>query len=122
MTRVAPTWLMPVAAIFTLQTTSAFLNRLIPIIAQAMSDEFGWSGSSIGYLTASNSLGGLAILVAGSALLKQIGGMRTLLLPLVLGAADMEFLLFPRGRLAQRRGGHRWCSRVSARWRPEHLK
>ncbi|MBO1114760.1 MFS transporter [Bordetella petrii] len=95
MTRVAPTWLMPVAAIFTLQTTSAFLNRLIPIIAPAMSDEFGWSGSSIGYLTASNSLGGLAILVAGSALLKQIGGMRTLQLTLVLGAAGMAFLLFP---------------------------
>ncbi len=95
MTRVAPTWLMPVVAIFTLQTTSSFLNRLIPIIAPAMSDEFGWSGSSIGFLTASNSLGGLAILVAGSALLKQIGGMRTLQLTLVLGAAGMAFLLVP---------------------------
>ena len=86
---------MPVVAIFTLQTTSSFLNRLIPIIAPAMSDEFGWSGSSIGFLTASNSLGGLAILVAGSALLKQIGGMRTLQLTLVLGAAGMAFLLVP---------------------------
>ncbi|CAP40577.1 probable MFS transporter [Bordetella petrii] len=95
MTRAAPTWLMPVVAIFTLQTTSSFLNRLIPIVAPAMSDEFGWSGSSIGFLTASNSLGGLAILVAGSALLKQIGGMRTLQLTLVLGAAGMAFLLFP---------------------------
>jgi len=86
---------MPVAAIFTLQTTSAFLTRLIPIIAPAMSEEFGWSGSSIGYLTASNSLGGLAILVAGSTLLKQIGGMRTLQLTLFLGSACMAFLLYP---------------------------
>jgi len=95
MTRAAPTWLMPVVAIFTLQTIAAFLNRLIPIITPAMSEEFGWSGSSIGYLTASTSLGGLAILVAGSALLRQIGGMRTLQLMLVLGAAGMAFLLFP---------------------------
>ncbi|WP_255592737.1 MFS transporter [Bordetella sp. BOR01] len=86
---------MPVAAIFTLQTTSSFLTRLIPIIAPAMAIEFGWSGSSIGYLTASNSLGGLAILVAGSAMLRQIGGMRTLQLTLVLGAACMAFLLYP---------------------------
>jgi len=95
MTRAAPAWLMPVAAIFTLQTTSAFLSRLIPIITPAMSEDFGWSGSSIGYLTASNSLGGLAILVAGSTLLKQIGGMRTLQLTLFLGSACLALLLFP---------------------------
>jgi len=95
MTRAAPAWLMPVAAIFTLQTTSSFLSRLIPIIGPGMSEEFGWSGSSIGYLTASNSMGGLAILVVGSALLKQIGGMRTLQLTLYLGAACLALLLFP---------------------------
>jgi len=95
MTRAAPVWLMPIAAIFALQTTSAFLNRLIPIIAPAMSAEFGWNGSSIGYLAASNSLGGLAILVAGSAMLKRIGGMRTLQLTLLLGAAFMALFLYP---------------------------
>lgn len=95
MNRAAPAWLMPVAAIFTLQTISAFLNRLIPIIGPAMSAEFGWSGSSVGYLTASNSLGGLVLLIAGSALLKQIGGMRVLQLTLVVGAASMAFLLLP---------------------------
>ncbi|MEI2418237.1 MFS transporter [Orrella sp. JC864] len=86
---------MPVAAIFILQTISSFLARVIPIIAPAMSAEYGWSGSSIGYLTASNSMGGLAILVAGSALLKQIGGMRTLQLTLVLGAVCMALFLYP---------------------------
>ena len=91
---------MPITAIFTLQTTSAFLNRLIPIIGPAMSEEFGWSGSSVGYLTASNSLGGLAILVAGSALLKQIGGMRVLQLTLVMGAASLAFLLLPNVGIA----------------------
>ncbi|GAB3114223.1 MFS transporter [Bordetella tumbae] len=86
---------MPIVAIFTLQTISAFLNRLIPILAPAMSEDFGWSGSTIGYLTASNSLGGLMILVAGSAMLKQIGGMRTLQLTLLIGAACMAWLLIP---------------------------
>jgi MFS family permease len=86
---------MPVTAIFTLQTISAFLSRLIPIIAPAMAVEFNWSGSSVGYLSASNSLGGLAILAAGSAMLKQIGGMRTLQLTLLLGAACMAFFLYP---------------------------
>jgi MFS family permease len=95
MTRAAPTWLMPIVAIFTLQTISSFLNRLIPIIAPGMSAEYGWSGSSIGYLTAANSLGSLAILVGGSAMLRQIGGMRTLQLTLLIGASCMAWLLVP---------------------------
>lgn len=86
---------MPIVAIFTLQTTSAFLNRLIPIIGPAISEEYGWSGSSVGYLTASNSLGGLFILVAGATLLRQVGGMRVLQLTLLIGAAAMVFLLVP---------------------------
>jgi MFS family permease len=90
-----PGWLVPVTAIFVLQTTTSFLSRLIPIIAPAMSAEFGWGGSSIGYLTAANSLGGLAILVGGSTLLKQVGGMRTMQLTLLLGAASMALFLHP---------------------------
>src|SRR3546814_3162676 len=93
MTKAAPGWLVPIVAIFILQTTTAFLSRFIPIIAPAISEEFGWSGSSIGYLTATNSLGGLAIFIAGPSLLKQIGGMRTLQLMLILGAASMALFL-----------------------------
>ncbi|MGB6103137.1 MAG: MFS transporter [Pusillimonas sp.] len=95
MTKAVPGWLVPIAAIFVLQTTTAFLTRFIPIIAPAMSGEFGWGGSSIGYLTAANSLGGLAMLVAGSTLIKQVGGLRTLQLSLFLGAAVMVFFLHP---------------------------
>ena len=93
MTKAVPGWLVPIVAIFVLQTTSSFLARFIPIIAPAVSEEFEWDGSSIGYLTAANSLGGLAILVGGSTLLKQVGGMRTLQLSLVLGSASMAFFL-----------------------------
>ena len=88
-------WVMPVVAIFTLQTVSAFLSRLIPIVTTAMSEEFGWSGSSIGYLTASNALGGLMILVVGSSMLRQIGGTRSLQLALVLGTASMALFYYP---------------------------
>ena len=90
-----PTWLVPVLAIFTLQTVSAFLSRLTPIVGPAMSEEFGWSGSSIGYLTAGNALGGLMVLVAGSSLLKQMGGTRMLQLALILGTGCMAFFLYP---------------------------
>lgn len=95
MFKAAPIWLIPIAAIFALQTTAAFLARFIPIIAPAVSEEFGWSGSSIGYLTASNSLGGLAILLVGSALFKQVGGMRCLQFTLLVGAAGMALFLHP---------------------------
>ncbi|MBB5213706.1 MFS transporter [Parapusillimonas granuli] len=95
MKRAAPDWLVPIAAIFVLQTIASFLSRFIPIIAPAVSEEFGWSGSSIGYLTAANSLGGLAVLIAGSALFKRIGGMRTLQLTLFAGAVSMAFFLHP---------------------------
>lgn len=95
MTTAAPGWLVPVIAIFVQQTTASFLCRFIPIIAPAVAVEFGWGGSSIGYLTASNALGGLAILVAGTGLLKQIGGMRALQLFLLIGAVGMFFFLHP---------------------------
>jgi MFS family permease len=100
MKRNAPTWLVPVAAIFALQTIAAFLSRLIPIIVPAISAEFGWSGSSIGYLTAGNALGGLVMLVAGAALLRRLGGTRTLQLTLIMGAACMALFVYPSVHVA----------------------
>ena len=100
MNKPPPTWLVPVVAIFTLQTLSAFLSRLIPVVAPAMSEEFGWSGSSIGYLTASNALGGLVILIAGSGLLRQIGGTRLLQMMLLLGVGCLAIFLHPSLGLA----------------------
>ncbi len=95
MKHATPIWLAPIAAILTLQTTSSFLSRLIPIITPAASEEFGWSASAVGYFTASNSFGSLAILLAGTTLLKKIGGMRSLQLTLVLGAACLGLFLTP---------------------------
>lgn len=95
MTKAVPSWLVPVAAIFILQTTTSFLMRFIPIIAPALTQEYGWSGSSIGYLTAVNTLGGLVVLMAGSDLMRQIGGIRALQLSLLIGAASMGWFMHP---------------------------
>lgn len=95
MSKAAPAWLVPIAAIFFLQTVSSFLSRLIPIIAPIVSMEFGWDGSVIGYLTSSNSLGSLALLLGGSALLKQLGGMRVLQFCLFAGSACLTLFLHP---------------------------
>lgn len=86
---------MPVVAIFALQTLASFLSRLIPIVAPAMSAEFGWDGSSIGYLTAGNALGALIILVVGSGILKRVGGTRMLQLSLLLGAVCLGLFVSP---------------------------
>src|SRR5690606_41132337 len=95
-----PAWLIPVVIIFTLQTLSAFLSRLIPVFAPAMAAEFGWDGSSIGYLSASNSLGGVMILVLGSTMLRQLGGTRALQIALLMGAVSMSLFFHPSVTLA----------------------
>lgn len=93
MTKAVPAWLVPVTAIFILQTTAAFLGRFIPIIAPAMSAEFGWAGSSIGYMATAASLGAFAVLAGGATLLRLMGSMRVLQITLLLGAAGMLFFL-----------------------------
>ncbi len=91
---------MPVVAIFVLQTLAAFLSRLIPVVAPAMAAEFGWDGSSIGYLTAGNAWGALIILLVGSGVLRRLGGTRMLQLVLFLGALSMALFLAPSLALA----------------------
>lgn len=95
MMKAAPGWFAPVAAIFILQTTTAFLMRFVPILAPALSQELGWGGSSIGYLTATNMFGGLIVLVAGADVLRHLGGIRGLQLTLLIGAASMALFLYP---------------------------
>ena len=95
-----PSWLVPVVTIFALQTLAAFLSRLIPVVAPAMAQEFGWEGSSIGYLAASNALGGVMILFVGSTLLRQLGGTRALQIALLLGALSMGLFFHPSVALA----------------------
>lgn len=93
-------WLMPVVAICVLQALASFLSRLIPVVAPAMAAEYGWDGSSIGYLTAGNAWGALIILMVGSGMLRHLGGTRMLQLVLLLGSFSMGLFLTPSLALA----------------------
>jgi predicted MFS family arabinose efflux permease len=96
----APIWLIPIATLLLLQTTSAFLNRLIPIISPALTQEFGWDDSLIGYLTAANNFGALVILLTGMPLMQRIGSIRTLQFSLLMGSASVCLFFFPMLTLA----------------------
>ncbi|GAB2886683.1 MFS transporter [Paralcaligenes ginsengisoli] len=98
--RPVPAWIIPVIAILVLQTTTSFLSRLIPIISPVLTQEFGWNGSLIGYLTTANTVGALLILVAGAALIRYIGGIRTVQIGLLLGAISVVLFFFPSITLA----------------------
>ncbi|TCT07290.1 MFS transporter [Paralcaligenes ureilyticus] len=95
MRRVFPAWAVPVIAILVLQTTTSFLTRLIPIAFPAMMEPLGWDGSWIGYLTAATTIGALFILIVGTTLIRQIGGIRAVQLGLLIGAASVVLFFFP---------------------------
>jgi sugar phosphate permease len=90
-----PTWIIAIAVIVILQTTSAYLGRLIPIAAPAFTREFGWDESLVGYLAAANVIGALFVLTAGIGLVKRMGGVLALQAGLLLGAASLSLYLLP---------------------------
>jgi MFS family permease len=89
------TWLTAIAVILVLQTTSAFLSRLIPIASPAFMAEFGWDESWIGYLSAANIVGALFVLFACVGLIQRLGSVLALQLSLVLGAASLILFHVP---------------------------
>ena len=78
-----------------LQTTSAYLGRLVPIAAPEFMREFGWDESWVGYLSAANVIGALFILTAGIGTIKRMGGVLALQIGLVIGAASLLLYLVP---------------------------
>lgn len=96
----SPSWLVPVLTILTLQTLASFMARLIPVMAPAMARDYGWDGSSIGYLAASHSLGGVVVLVAGSEVLRRTGGTRSLQVSLLAGALSLGMFYHPSVAMA----------------------
>jgi len=93
MSRPLPDWVLAVSVILVLQTTSAFLTRLIPIVFPATAAEFGWDGGVIGYLSAANIVGALFVMMTCIGLIRRVGSIRALQLALLVGAAGV--LLFP---------------------------
>ena len=98
--RPVPAWIIPVIAILVLQTTTSFLSRLIPIISPVLTQEFGWNGSLIGYLTTANTVGALGSRGAGVSRNRDSGGIRTVQIGLLLGAISVVLFFFPSITLA----------------------
>ncbi len=90
-----PTWIIAITVIVVLQTTSAYLGRLVPIAAPEFMREFGWDEGWVGYLSAANVIGALFILTAGIGIIKRMGGVLALQLGLVIGAASLLLYLVP---------------------------
>ena len=89
------TWIVAIAVILVLQTTSAYLSRLIPIASPALMAEFGWHESWIGYLSAANIIGALFVLFGCVGLIQRLGSVFALQLSLVLGAASLILFHVP---------------------------
>jgi MFS family permease len=97
---IGPTWIVAIGVILILQTTSAYLSRLVPIVSPAFMAEFGWDESWVGYLTAANIVGALFILTIGIGAIRRLGGVLALLVTLLIGAAALLLLHVPSVALA----------------------
>jgi len=88
-------WIGPLLGTLALQTTAAFLGRLIPTLAPAFSSEFGWSQTAVGYLAGIGTLGSIVFLLAGNPLIRRVGPIRTLQYGLALGGIGAVLLTWP---------------------------
>ncbi len=96
-----PTWIVAIAVIVVLQTTSAYLGRLVPIAAPAFTAEFGWDESWVGYLSAANVVGALFIAHRRHRHhASRMGGVLALQMGLLIGAASLLLYLVPSIALA----------------------
>lgn len=100
MLKAVPLWIVAIGVILVLQTTSAFLSRLVPIVSPAFMSEFGWDGSWVGYLSAANIVGALFILTVGMGTIRRLGGVLALQVTLLIGAASLLLLHVPSVALA----------------------
>jgi MFS family permease len=99
-TRALPTWIVAILVIVILQTISATLSRLLPVISPAFMAEFGWDESWIGYLSAASVIGSLFMLTSGIGLAHRVGGVYALQVTLLLGAASLALFTIPSIALA----------------------
>jgi len=90
-----PSWLPALLAIVTVQTTCAFLTRLVPTLAPLLIAHLGFTESSIGYLAAANMLGSILFLVLGAPFIRRLGPLRALQLGLLLGIVGLGVMAPP---------------------------
>jgi MFS family permease len=90
-----PSWLPPLLAIVTVQTTCAFLTRLVPTLAPLLIARLGFSEASVGYLAAANMLGSILFLVLGAPFIRRLGPLRALQMGLLLGIVGLAAMAPP---------------------------
>jgi MFS family permease len=80
-------WVWPLAVTLLMQTESAFLTRMIPVIGPVLTEAAQVTPEQIGYIASMGSLGTMWFLMAGGAMLKRLGPVRLLQLGALVGAA-----------------------------------
>ena len=83
----ATAWVAALAISLTMQTVSAFLTRLLPVIAPVLTSAAGVAPQNIGILTGFVAGGTMWFLMGGSLLLAYFGPVRLLQLGALVGAA-----------------------------------
>lgn len=88
-------WIPALAAVSLSQIASAYLTRLIPVLAPLLTVEYGVSDTWVGYLAALTMMGSILFLVIGGPLIRRLGPLRTLQLGLVASAIALVLLGVP---------------------------
>lgn len=87
--RSLPLWMTALGAALLMQTSSAFLVRVFPVLGPALTDAAGVAPERIGWLASIGSLGTMWYLVAGSDLLPRLGAVRSLQVGAAVGAVGL---------------------------------
>lgn len=87
--RAVPVWMTALGAALLMQTSSAFLTRVFPVMGPALTDAVGVAPERIGVLAAVVSAGTMTYLVAAGDLLPRLGAVRTLQVGAFVGTAGL---------------------------------
>ena len=88
-------WLPTLTAILVVQTTVAYLSRIVPTLAPLVVAGLGLGGEAVGYLAAIGVVGSIVFLVAGTPFIRRFGPLRTLQAGLVLGLVGLTVMAVP---------------------------
>jgi MFS family permease len=92
-----PAWVAPLAATVLIQTTLAYLSRLIPTLAPVLTTAAGLTPDAVGYLAAAGTAGSMLFLAAGNPLIARFGPIRALQAGLAISIIGVLILIWPTG-------------------------
>lgn len=88
-----PLWFRAFAVALLMQTVSAFLTRILPVLGPVLTDAVGVAPERIGVLASVGSLGTMWYLLAGRSLLPRLGAVRVLQWGSVVGITGLLLAL-----------------------------